>query len=173
MSPTDAELLRRLSDLEDIKRLKARYCRLLDTKQWSRLQALFLPEARFEGFGSAPSGAGPDVFIQGVSTRLKDCITIHHCHTPEIEFLDATNARGIWAMMDYLEWPDGYTPREAPGKQRGFYGYGYYEEAYRKAGDRWLFAFLRLVRQRIDPLTADHPAPMKGLLSPSTDWLDH
>jgi len=173
MNSTDADILRRLSDLEDIKRLKASYCRLLDTKQWSRLHALFLPEARFEGFGSAPSGADAAAFIQGVSTRLQDCITIHHCHMPEIEFLDATNARGIWAMMDYLEWPGGYSPREAPGQQRGFFGYGYYEEAYRKVSDRWLFTSLRLTRQRIDALPADHPAPMKGLLSPSTDWLRH
>lgn len=173
MNATDTDIVQRLADLDDIKRLKASYCRLLDTKQWSRLQALFAPDTRFEGFGSAPSGADVATFIGGLSTRLEHCITIHHCQMPEIVFRDAASARGIWAMMDYLEWPDGYTPREAPGRQRGFYGYGHYEEAYRKVEGRWLFSFLRLTRLRIDPLPADHPAPMKGILSATGDWLDH
>jgi hypothetical protein len=172
MESSENDITRRLADLEGIKRLKAGYCRLLDTKQWPRLQALFAADCRFEGFGSAPSGADVATFVKGVSTRLQDCITIHHCHMPEIDFLDATRARGIWAMMDYLEWPAGFSPREAPGQQRGFFGYGYYEEEYCKVEGRWLFSFLRLTRQRIDPIPADHPSPMKGLLAPSTNWLD-
>lgn len=171
MESAHKDIAQRLGDLENIKRLKARYCRLLDTKQWPQLQSLFASDCSFEGFGSAPSGSDVATFLQGVSTRLADCITIHHCHMPEIDFLEATHARGIWAMMDYLEWPAGFSPRELSGQQRGFFGYGYYEEEYRKVDGCWMFSFLRLTRQRIDPLPANHPAPMKGLLSPSVGWL--
>lgn len=96
--------LRRLLDLEAIKQLKARYCRLVDTKQWERLATLFTPDTRFEGFGSAPTGSDPTAFIDGISSRLRDAVSIHHCHTPEIVFTGPDSARGIWAMMDLLQF---------------------------------------------------------------------
>jgi hypothetical protein len=163
--------IQRLLDIEAIKRLKARYCRYIDTKQWTKLSELFAADARFEGFLSAPQGADVSTFVKGVSERLQSCISIHHCHTPEIAFPQASVARGAWAMMDYLEWPMGSMPFEIPG-QRGFVGFGHYEEEYRKVDGRWVFSFVRLTRLRVDPLHADHPVPMKGLLSASADWLD-
>ena len=123
--------IQRLLDIEGIKRLKARYCRYIDTKQWTKLSALFAPSARFEGFLSAPAGADVGTFVRGVSQRLQNCISIYHCHMPEIVFPQATVARGVWAMMNHLEWPMGSLPFEMPG-QRGFVGFGHYEEEYRE-----------------------------------------
>lgn len=163
--------LRRLLDLEAIHQLKARYCRFVDTKQWDRLRALFTPETRFEGFGSAPTGAGVDEFIGGISSRLARVVSVHHCHMPEIVFPGPDRARGIWAMMDVLQFPPGEAPREAPGS-RGFRAYGHYEEAYRRDGEVWRFCFMRLTRLRIDPLPDGHPEPRTGLLAASPDWLD-
>ena len=163
--------LRRLLDLEAIRQLKARYCRYVDTKQWDRLATLFTSDTRFEGFGSAPTGAGPDDFIRGISGRLANAVSIHHCHTPEIVFTGPDSARGVWAMMDLLQFPPGQSPREAPGR-RGFRAYGHYEEAYRRDGGVWRFCFLRLTRLRIDPLPDDHPEPRADLLAASPDWLD-
>lgn len=165
-----AERIQRLLDREQIKELKARYCRYLDTKRWDLLPTLFAPEARFEGFGSAPTGADASVFVAGVSTRMKDAISIHHCHTPEIAFSSATEARGIWAMMDYVEFPPGQAIKEAPG-QRAFHGYGYYEETYRKLDGTWLISFTRLTRMRIDPGAPDAFARRETLLGPARDWL--
>ena len=39
--------LQQLSDLEQIRQLKARYCRFIDTKQWTRLAGLFVEGTRF------------------------------------------------------------------------------------------------------------------------------
>jgi hypothetical protein len=170
VSSLDAGLAQQLMDVEQIKQLKARYCRFVDTKQWQRLRTLFTEDARFEGLGSAPSGADVDGFVEGISTRLHDAISIHHCHMPEIVFTGPATARGVWAMMDYLEWPAGASPREAPG-HRGFSGFGHYEEEYRKDGAEWKIAFLRLTRLRIDPLADGNPAPRPGMLTASDDWL--
>jgi hypothetical protein len=75
---------------------------------------------------------------------------------PDIALIDATSARGVWAMSDYLEWPTKITL--ADGSQaRGYYGYGHYEEEYRKQGDEWKMQNLRLTRLRIVPLRDDHP----------------
>lgn len=171
---TVEEHVRWLVDLEEIKRLKARYCRYVDTKQWDKLATLFAPGTTFEGFGSAPPGADAAMFISGISKRLADVVSIHHCHMPEIEMTGAETARGLWSMMDYLEFPADSAPKEAPGS-RGFYGWGYYEEEYKRTGpntgDPWQFTFLRLTRQRIDPLPADHPARRAGVLAPSPSWI--
>ncbi|MGI4903218.1 MAG: nuclear transport factor 2 family protein, partial [Janthinobacterium lividum] len=83
---------------EQIKQLKAKYCRYIDTKRWELLGTLFAADTVFDGFGSAPSGADVATFVAGVSKRLQPCISVHHCHTPDISLLSDTHARGIWAM---------------------------------------------------------------------------
>jgi len=161
---------RRALDIDAIHQLKARYCRFVDTKQFDRLHTLFTLDARFEGLGSAPSGATVEMFVRGISTRLGPVVSIHHCHMPEIVFRDADTARGIWAMMDYLEWPEGGVPKEAEGF-RGFTGYGHYEEEYRRTPDGWRISFLRLTRMRIDPLAAPAPPNPRVLLPHNPDLL--
>jgi len=164
------DIARLALDLDAIHQLKARYCRFIDTKQWARLSSLFTPDARFEGLGSAPSGATVEMFVSGISARLAKVVSIHHCHMPEIYFLAADRARGIWAMMDYLEWPEGGEPQEARG-YRGFTAYGHYEEEYRRTPDGWRIAFLRLTRIRIDPLAQPAPRSDRARVVHSPDWL--
>ena len=60
--------------VERIRQLKARYCRLFDTKQWERLRAVFTPDARLEGFSSMPDGSGVEIFLDAVSRRLASAI---------------------------------------------------------------------------------------------------
>lgn len=167
MPPTT---LNDLIAIEAIRQLKARYCRFVDTKQWDRLAELFLPEARLYGFGSVGDGGTPAEFVAGISKRLAKVIAIHHVHNPEIELTGPDTARGIWPMMDYLEFPDGDAPHEAPNN-RGFMGWGHYEEEYRSTADGWKFSFMRLTRLRIDALAKDHPRPSPGRFSPTKDWL--
>ena len=162
--------LQSLLDLERIKRLKAAYCRYLDTKQWDRLRGLFADETVFEGFGSAPTGSNADQFVAGITARLTEAVTIHHCHMPEIEFLDPDRARGVWAMMDLVDLGEGRSPKEAPG-HRGFVGHGHYEEEYRRDGGTWRFCFLRLTRLRVDPLPLDYPTARRDLLAHAPGWL--
>lgn len=165
------DLLQRQIDLEEIRALKARYCRAIDTKQWAQLRALFSDDARVEGFGSAPDGADADTFVAGVSTRLRDAISVHHCHMPEIVFLDDHRARGVWAMQDHLEWPAPIALKEAP-LAHGFVGYGHYEEEYRRVDGRWRTQFMRLTRLRIDPLAAAPVAQPATLRRACTEWLE-
>ena len=162
--------VQRLLDIESIKQLKSRYCRFIDTKQWERLRDLFTADARFEGLGSAPTGAGVEEFVGGISTRLARAVAVHHCHTPDIAFVDADTARGVWAMQDFVQWLEPIELREAPGAQ-GFVGFGHYEEEYRRIDGQWKIRLLRLTRLRIDPLPPGAPAPRPGFLAASSDWL--
>ncbi|MDX2158005.1 MAG: nuclear transport factor 2 family protein [Hyphomicrobiaceae bacterium] len=165
-----AQSLDDLLAIEAIRQLKARYCRFVDTKQWDRLAGVFAPGARLDGLGSAPDGSDAATFVAGISKRLARVISIHHVHNPEITITGPGIAQGIWPMMDYLEFPADERPSEAP-ESRGFVGYGFYEEEYRKVGDTWLIAHLRLTRMRVDALAQDHPLPRFGRHKPSPDWL--
>jgi hypothetical protein len=156
--------------MEEIRQLKARYCRFVDTKQWDRLAGLFAPDARLDGLGSAPDGSDSATFVAGISRRLARVISIHRVHSPEISLTASDRARGIWPMMDYLEFPEAERPAEAPGS-RGFRGYGFYEEEYQRIDGRWLIAYLRLTRLRIDALPADPPVATFGRHKPTPGWL--
>jgi len=81
------------------------------------------------------------------------------------------SARVIWAMEDFVEFAEGDAVKETPGS-RGFYGYGHYEEEYRRDQGEWKIGFLRLTRLRLDPVPADAPLPRMGQRQATPDWLD-
>ena len=167
MNPID---LQRLVDLEQVKLLKTRYCRFLDTRQWDAMRALFTDDARFEGLAAAPDGSDADTFVKGLAARFDTAVSAHHVHSPEVSFLSETTARAIWPLSDYIEWA---APIGLPGapEARGYYGYGLYEEEYRKVDGEWKICFVRLIRRHRIPLFADHP-PFPGPSLPrNDDWL--
>ncbi len=175
MSDTD---LQRLIDAREIERLKARYCRFIDTKQWDALRGLFTPDATCDGFAAAPNGASAEEFISGAAERLAAAVTVHHCHLADIIFLSADIARAVWAMEDFDEWLHGVPMPDAPEAQ-GFCGYGFYEEEYRRAGGVWKIHIIRLKRLRVDPIVNGQRVPYRGTwarsknwLAPSPDWLN-
>jgi hypothetical protein len=73
-------------------------------------------------------------------------------------------------MMDYVDFmTDDQATKPQP--DRGWIGWGYYEEAYVRTGETWLISYVRLTRQSMDFLTTDQPAPEFGGYVPSKDWL--
>ena len=77
--------------------------------------------------------------MRGVAKALEGVRSVHHGHMPEIDVIDDTNARGIWAMTDHLEWGDGSV----------LDGAGHYHEEYVCENGEWKFARLRLSRLRL------------------------
>ena len=150
--------------IEAIKQLKARYFRLLDTKEWADWRKLFTDDARFEGT-SRPFD-GPDDFCASTSAWLDPAVTVHQGHMPEIELLDDMNARGVWAMFDQVQFAGPITSGAYAG-MNGFIGYGHYHELYRLDEGGWQISFLRLTRLRVDPIPPSSPFPKlpPGLLS--------
>ena len=136
-----------LWDIEQIKQLKARYFRFIDTKQWDALRDLFTADAKH--LLPSESGTGSDKFQTNdeyhpsISSVLADAMTVHHGHMPEIRLLSATEAEGIWAMFDYVD---------IPGATK-LHGYGHYHETYRKGPDgEWRISSKDNRRLRVDPM---------------------
>ena len=137
--------------IETIRRLKARYFRLLDTKRWDEWADLFTEDAVMDvtdDTGDRASGTvrGRDAIVATVSAALADARTVHHGHTPEIEIVDDAHATGTWAMEDTV---DVAPPGEPP---RGIHGTGWYHEEYRCEDGTWRIAAMHLERLRVDPL---------------------
>jgi hypothetical protein len=123
-----------------IANLKARYCRLMDTKDWAGWAELFTPGFVMDATGSGgPRIEGREAAVASVRGSLVAAVTVHHVHTPEIE-IDGDTATGIWAMQDQLSWPNG----------RKLTGYGHYHERYVRAGGVWRIAELRVTRLAMD-----------------------
>jgi len=145
----ERELLQRLSDIEDIKRLKARYFRTLDHKDWEGFGEVFAADAHLEVPEGNVSEHGRAAVVASVSGVLAGVRTVHHGHMPEIEVTGADTARGIWAMFDYVEFP---SPEGAP--RVGLQGYGHYTEEYVREDGQWRIKHLYLSRLRVDQLGA-------------------
>jgi SnoaL-like domain len=143
------DALQHLLTLEQIKGLKARYCRLLDTKDWDGLAALFVENAILdvaEDTGNPPIHGRAGIINQ-IKLAVIDAATSHQVHTPEITMTSDETAEGIWAMQDRVVWLAGKSP--IPGVA-SITGYGQYHESYRKTDDGWKFAALRLTRFHVD-----------------------
>lgn len=134
------------SDIEEIRRLKARYFRTMDTKEWDEMREVFTDDVTIdttESGGDVITGA--DAFISFVSDALGDAVTIHHGHMPEIDITSDTTASGVWALNDIIIWPNGMR----------LDGYGHYHETYEKSDGRWRIKSSRLTRLHLDLVAPD------------------
>jgi ketosteroid isomerase-like protein len=132
-----------LAEIERIRQLKARYFRLMDSKQWDAWKDVFCEDVIVDTQG-APRIEGRDAFLRFLRPILRDVTTVHHGHMAEIELTGADTATGIWAMEDRLWWPS-----EQGGRHLS--GHGWYFEQYRKEADgAWRIAHLELRRIRVE-----------------------
>jgi hypothetical protein len=124
----------RLLAVEEIKQLKARYFRCMDTKDYAGFEAVFAPDVSFDLREAIlardphtgeimKSGnlqitedqikdehwlhTGPEA-VRVFERGLEHVTSTHHGHCPEIEILTPTLARGLWMMEDRHWYPTQY-----------------------------------------------------------------
>jgi hypothetical protein len=87
-------------DVEQIRQLKYRYLRSLDTKQWDEFGDCFVPDATADYAGL--SFPDRDALVDFMRSNLgPGMVTMHHCHHPEIE-VEGDSARGRWYLHDQV-----------------------------------------------------------------------
>jgi hypothetical protein len=146
----EIDTLTQLLAIEQIKQLKARYFRSMDTKDFVLLRAVFTDDATFdvrcsftvepdmESDGYHEGGDAITEFIAKAATAMR---CVHHGHCHEVELLSETEARGVIAMEDMV-W-------HAHDLSHAFHGMGHYHETYRKVDGQWRIRTLRLSRVHV------------------------
>jgi len=126
--------LQELSDFEDIRTLKHRYFRGIDTADMALLETLFTEDLVLDY-----RGANYRVRLNGRAEMLdflvnsfhSGAVAMHHGHMPEITLTGADTASGIW----YLE--DIFISLE---RKNHTIGSAIYKDEYRREGGGWKIA---------------------------------
>jgi SnoaL-like domain len=137
-----------LSDLYEIQKLKARYFRCMDLRLWDEFRDVFTEDLELyventkTPQAKQPTVKGADNLVNYLAASDPRKVTVHQGHMPEIEFLDADHATGIWAMFDWVD---------DPGRGFASQGFGHYHERYVRCRDgKWRISEVRLTRLRLD-----------------------
>lgn len=166
--------MQQLSDLYEIQLLKARYFRYMDLRMWDQWRDLFVDDLELYIEDSktpqadTPTVKGADALVAYLSASDPGKVTVHQGHMPEIEFVDADTATGIWAMFDWVD---------DPGRGFASQGYGHYHERYVRCPDgKWRIASVRLTRLRANDVPhkpSDHNPTLDPDILRSVQQLHH
>src|SRR5882724_5258451 len=95
--------IERLLELHAIYRLKAVRDHAVDQKDWATYAALHTDDYVAVSISATPI-VGGKAAADAIAVQLANVTTVHHSHTPVVDFQDPTHATGVWAMEDNLFW---------------------------------------------------------------------
>lgn len=148
--------IQKLVESEKIKKLKARYMRCLDAKEWDDLATCFAEDATSSYDAGTYSFEGRDAIMKFLSDSMGSprFISKHQVHTPEIEVVSETEARGTWYLEDMVAVLD---------QGWGLEGTGIYRDEYVKRGGKWQIRHTGYERifERTEKFGEDHAAKFK------------
>jgi len=129
-----AMTLQQLTDLEEIRMLKYRYFRGIDTADMALLEGLFTDDIAVDYRGGTyrVTFAGKTEMLTFLANSFHSgALAMHHGHSPEITLTGDNSAEGVW----YLE--DVFIDIE-----RGDHTFGtaIYRDRYRREGGQWKVA---------------------------------
>ena len=134
-----------LYEIEQLKTLKARYFRFLDTKQWVHYRGCFTDDFQFfNGEDKEALVKSGDEYVAWAAKifPIGEVTTVHQGHLGELELTSERTATGVWSMFDWID-RKGYPETRQ--------GYGHYHEHYEKGADgKWRIKSARLTRLRLD-----------------------
>ena len=116
-------------DVEQVRQLKYRYLRTLDTKDWDAFEDCFLPDATADYAGLA--FADREALVDYMRTNLgPEIVTMHHVHHPEIA-VDGDTATARWYLHDQVI---------SAVLEFRLEGAAFYEDTYRRTPEGWKVA---------------------------------
>ena len=119
-----------LEQIELIKRLKYRYMRALDMKQWDELADCITEDAVTDYDSGKYSFQGKVNIIDFLKQYMDrpTLITQHQVHHPEIDLTSEKTAKGIWYFQDIVIDLDANTTLR---------GAAFYHDEYEKVDEQW------------------------------------
>ena len=143
-----------LEEIEAIKRLKYRYFRALDCKQWAELGETLSDDATTAYDKGKYSFSGRAAILGFLKDALGSprVISLHQGHHPEIELTGATTARGTWYLEDMVFFLDA---------NMVLHGAGFYSDEYVKVDGDWKIKSTGYERTFEQMETRDKPIQMR------------
>ncbi|UXA20600.1 nuclear transport factor 2 family protein [Mycobacterium sp. SMC-4] len=120
----------------ELSQAKARYCRLLDTKDWLAVAELMTEGIIVDLDAGNPSSVpivGRENVLSAFQSSVADARTVHQVHSPEFEFVD-DEARVIWAVQERVVWQNGTS----------LTAFGHYHDRWIRLDGHWRIVELRL-----------------------------
>lgn len=148
----------RLSAMEEIKQVKARYFRGVDTGDSALVRGILAEDCVLDFMGCCTDPATGRDFFPSMNVVMRGraswssegfakagIVSVHQGQNCDITFTSDTSAAVIWSMSDRLFMPAG-----APFLQMT--GSGYYHETYQKIDGGWKIKTMRIARLRVEAL---------------------
>jgi hypothetical protein len=145
-----------LQAIEEIRTVKARYFRGVDTADSELVRGILAPDCVLDYMGCCTDPASGRDFFPAMNIVMRGnaawsseglrgmgIVSVHHSHDGEISVTSASTASAIWSMTDRLFMPAG-------GDYAVMTGYGYYHETYEKVHGTWKIKTLRIERLRVE-----------------------
>jgi hypothetical protein len=131
--------IERLLAIEEIKVLRARWCRYVDERRWERIESLLAPDAVLD-LSAATSGLrsvdGANAIRAFVESRYgADPKLVHLNMMPEIDIHSETEASAVWRQESYV----GAHRQSTVG-----IGYGTVHDQYVRPAGQWLIKRIQL-----------------------------
>ncbi|SEN17036.1 nuclear transport factor 2 family protein [Actinacidiphila rubida] len=146
--------IERLSIIESLRRLMARYVYAADHQQWDELASLFTPDGSFTPHNADGTVLrrmdGPEEIARSIPRSVgSGAVIVHHLFSDLVDVESADAARGVWAMEDLIRRPARTDPDGRP-QFTEMHGFGHYRPRFTKTGGEWRIAELVLTRVRVD-----------------------
>ena len=128
-----------IHQIEQIKRLKYRYFRALDQKDWTELAECFAEDAVTNYDSGKYSFQGKENIVKFLQEFMDKptLISQHQAHHPEIELNSEITAKGIWYLQDIVINLDVNTILR---------GAGFYHDEYVKINGEWKIKLTGYIR---------------------------
>ncbi|MBW2616372.1 MAG: nuclear transport factor 2 family protein [Deltaproteobacteria bacterium] len=129
----EGDRVKRLEDIEAIKKLQTEYAYFNDTLDYDKLSDLFVEDITGEYGPKAKFGNKSELILllKGIRDKYKVTMMCHHMTTPIIE-LSGDSATGIWYLFGPFtgKGPEGGIP---------YWVQGIYHNEYVRGDEKWKF----------------------------------
>jgi len=143
MTPDDLCLI------EEIKQLKYRYVRAIDTHDWPLMSSCFAADATFDPDSGGYQEQGREAIVSFFEQLIGPSFVSSHCVShPEIELTSQTTARGRWRLEDVVHFtaPNSAVKSVNVSGGQELHGAAYYYDEYELGADGWRIKSLTYVR---------------------------
>lgn len=135
-----AKEVRKLRDIEEIRRVRYAYFRTMDTANWDEFTEQLAPDftCRYIGGDYEFCANNRDEFVAMIKAGFNaNMAAQHQGHHPEIDIIDDTHATGRWYLQDVVYQDD---------RNEFLYGTAIYTDRYERRADGWKLVYSEYYR---------------------------